>query len=230
MKKLSLLAAMLLPGLTLAQSLGTKSDVIKVPKTPMAAPAMPGGMELIQLLAAIVIVGLIIKFVLPKFIKAGKFNRKAKSIEIEESMGVGSGQVHVVRVHGRRLVVGCTTSSMTLLAELNAWPLEEEASEAAKTESAKPEEPAFFDILDEQMEDPFEKKLEASRRLSSPEFAVIEVEKPASDEMSLEEAEALLTSANKRAGLESPQPAPAPKVQEEDEILAALDRISRLGA
>lgn len=80
------------------------------------------------------------------------------------------------------------------------------------------------------MEDPFEKKLEASRRLSSPEFAVIEVEKPASDEMSLEEAEALLTSAKKRAGLESPQPAPAPKVQEEDEILAALDRISRLGA
>lgn len=77
---------MLLPGLTLAQSLGTKSDVIKVPKTPMAAPAMPGGMELIQLLAGIVIVGLIIKFVLPKFIKAGKFNRKAKSIEIEESM------------------------------------------------------------------------------------------------------------------------------------------------
>ena len=119
---------------------------------------------------------------------------------------------------------------MTLLAELNAWPLEEEAPAPAVVETAKVEEPAFFDLLDEQMEDPFEKKLEASRRLSSPEFAVIEVEKPASDEMSLEEAEALLTSAKKRAGLDNPQPAPAPKIQEEDEILAALDRISRLGA
>jgi len=99
----------------------------------------------IQMMLALAVVGALIRYGLPKL--APLFSKKlstplGSSLRIEESASFGAGQICVVQVRGRTLLVGATASSIEMLVDLT----EDDRREAS--------EPAFFELLDEQQRSP----------------------------------------------------------------------------
>jgi flagellar biogenesis protein FliO len=184
MKRLLSLIA-LAPTAVFAQAFGTKKDL------PTSAGAASGpavqGMDILQMLLALAVVGILLKWGLPKLL--GKFNgwkssQNKSGMTITESIAVGAGTVQIVEVRGRTLLLGATPTQINFLADLTV-------SAPVETEE---EIPAFFDILDEEMENP------SVSDKPHPAFAIIETEvddEPA-DNMSLDEAARLLEQAKKR--------------------------------
>lgn len=118
--------------------LGTKGDT-----TSAFQPTQSGGGNWIQMILALVIVLGAMKFVLPKLMSpkllaklGGKFSTGLNSeIQIEESASFPGGNLHLVTIRGRSLLLGTTASSITTLADLGMKPENNPGD-------------AFMDILD----------------------------------------------------------------------------------
>lgn len=112
----------------------TKSDMVT--SGPTGGSSGPGLMPIVQLVVAMVIVVAILKVALPKLIPnlKTKFNGSLSgTIKIEESATFSGGQLLVVNVQGRKLLLGSTPQNLTCLADLT---------------STKKEDPAFFELVD----------------------------------------------------------------------------------
>jgi flagellar biogenesis protein FliO len=156
------------------QSLGTKRDIATGTGSGSGPIVQP--MDLVQMLVAVALVGALVKWVLPKAV--AKLGRRistpvGSTIELEESASFGGGQLQIVSVRGRTLLLCVASTGVTCLADLT------EATAAAGSL-----EPAFFDVLDS----------------SDPARAVVSADAPESDEegMSMDEAVALISTARSR--------------------------------
>jgi flagellar biogenesis protein FliO len=121
---------------------GTKQDPI--PSAPVAGAPNMGYMPMLQMLLALGIVLVLIKFVLPKFM--GKLSKKfvAKSgggILIEDTASFAGGQLYVVSVRGKSLLLSASQSGVSCLADLT------EARPRA-------EQPLFMDMLQRETYEP----------------------------------------------------------------------------
>ncbi len=131
---------LMLPAMALAQSLGTKTD-IKTQDSNVGQPIVQP-MDMIQMIAAVVIVGLLIKWVLPKIV--GKFGKRMSTplgsiIEVQESIPFGAGQLQIIQVRNKSLLLCVTATGANLIADLTETE--------SKDHCANPPE-AFFDMLD----------------------------------------------------------------------------------
>lgn len=123
--------------------LGTKQGASTV-----AAPPTSGGlglMSFIQMIAALAIVLLLLKFVLPKV--AGIMNKKLVTplgsvIRIQESAAFAGGTLYVVQAKSKTLLLSVATSGVTCLADITDGP---------KTE---PEVKTFQEMVEEEIETP----------------------------------------------------------------------------
>lgn len=123
---------------TWAQELGTKKDLATKPTTAEQPLVQP--MDLLQMLVALLIVGALVKWVLPKVI--GKLGRRlstpvGSSITVEESASFGAGQLQIVTARGRTLLLCVTGQGVNCLADLT---VQDNAPQSQKD--------AFIDFLD----------------------------------------------------------------------------------
>lgn len=121
----------------LAQTLGTKPDLVVQP-TSRAAVGFP---ELLQLLVAVGIVLALLKWLMPKALE--KLNRRVGSptggsLAVEESLSLGTTQLHVVRVGEKRLLLASGSSGVQCLTDLGV-------DETPESKDA----PTFFEMVDE---------------------------------------------------------------------------------
>lgn len=119
---------------------GTKADPSP---SPTQAPGL-GFMPFLQMMFALGIVLVLVKFLMPKLL--GGLNKKivAKSgggIEIEESATIGGGQLYVVNVRDKSLLLCASQSGVTCLTELGP-------------KKPKVEQPLFMDILQQETAQP----------------------------------------------------------------------------
>ncbi|MBS1723223.1 MAG: flagellar biosynthetic protein FliO [Armatimonadetes bacterium] len=154
------------------QSLGTKSDIV-VDSAKQAGPIVQPW-DMIQMVLAVGIVAALLKWVLPKAI--GKFGKRlttpvGSGIQIEESANFGAGQLQVVSVRGKTLLIAVTAQGASCLADLSETRVPD-----------KPEPDAFFDILDK----------------ADPAKAVVTTPEPEEEGMSMEQAVALISAAQSR--------------------------------
>jgi flagellar biogenesis protein FliO len=143
------LTGILLPAFLLAQetnnSLGTKGDLIKpeAPATQAAGPNL-GFAQFLPMIVALIIIFVLLKFVAPKLI--GKFNKRLTTplnspIILEESANFATGNLQVVSVRGKSLLLAITPQGVTCLAEV---------PNKAQEDSV----PAFFELLDKESVEP----------------------------------------------------------------------------
>ncbi|MCO5297977.1 MAG: flagellar biosynthetic protein FliO [Fimbriimonadaceae bacterium] len=136
MRTHSFAALMVLATSAGAQDLGTKPDPLT-----SAAASSGGGlglMALVQMLIALGIVLAVVKWALPRF--ASSFNKRlapgvGSPIKIEESAAFAGGNLYVVSVRGRDLLLASSQAGVSCLADLT--PAE-----------TRPEAPAFGDLLE----------------------------------------------------------------------------------
>jgi hypothetical protein len=153
---------------------GTKSDVIK---TSTQSPTGMGMMPFFQLMVALGVVLLVLKFVLPKFVT--KLNKRlvtgsGSGIKVEESAAFAGGNLYIVNARGKTLLLSVATSGVNCLADLTE-------------PQAKPEGPTFIEILEQASAQPEEVEL----------LPVPEAIAPAED-MLLEDVHRLLEGARTR--------------------------------
>lgn len=135
-----------------AQYMGTKAD--SATTSVQGAPGI-GVMPLFQMLIALGIVLVLLKFGLPKI--AGKLNKKLVTninggIKIEESANFAGGSLYVVSARSKTLLLSVAQSGVTCLADLT-------------DNTTKPTEaPVFMEILDVAKQNP-----------DLPSFAAVEV-------------------------------------------------------
>jgi len=115
---------------------GTKQDLV-LPKS--EAPAMVNGMQLVQMIVALAVVIFLLKWGLPKVL--GKINSRlttsvGSSIRVEESASFAAGNLYVVSVRGKTLLLSASPQGVSCLADIT------------EDKAAKKEEPAFFEMLD----------------------------------------------------------------------------------
>ncbi len=119
------------------QGIGTKPDLV-VRGTQNASAI--GLMDMVQMVVALGIVFVLLKWALPKVIS--KMNKRivakdGSSIEIEESASFGGGNLQIVTARGRTLLLAVSQAGVTCLADLT-----ERKAEAQK------DAPAFFELVD----------------------------------------------------------------------------------
>ncbi|MBL8049409.1 MAG: flagellar biosynthetic protein FliO [Chthonomonas sp.] len=99
-----------------------------------------GGVPVIQTIFAVLIVIGLLKLVLPRLMphlaKSKIQTSLGSTIAVEETATLPGGQLMVVKVRGRSLLIGQTTANMTLIADLTA------------EEATAMQEPAFFELVD----------------------------------------------------------------------------------
>ncbi|MEQ1933131.1 MAG: hypothetical protein ABL962_04535 [Fimbriimonadaceae bacterium] len=127
-----------LPGLASAQSLGTKADFAG--KT--ATSTGPG--PFIQMILALGVVLLLLKFALPKL--AGKLHKKIvtplnSSLKIEESAQFAGGALYVVSARNKAMLLSVSSTGVQYLADLTDG-------------QPKPEPPLFMEVLQQEVERP----------------------------------------------------------------------------
>lgn len=178
----STLALWALASLSFAQDLGTKRDPVS------SAPASTGPIvrptDLIQMLIALAVVGFLVKWAIPKVI--GRLGRRiatpvGSTINLEESASFGGGQLQIVTVRGKTLLLCVATTGVTCLADLTDQG------------QAPVQEPVFFDILES----------------ADPTKAVVTTLPGEDDEdpaMSMDDAMALIAAAKSR--IEAPTESP----------------------
>lgn len=250
LRPFALLSFLAAAGISAAQTtaLGTKPDITSAPA---AGGALVGPMEIVQLLAALGLVGALLKWGLPWIISKSRNGKTGKGlVRVEESVPVGPGQLHVVEVEGRRLLVGSTAQTISLISELNIphITIQQPGFASEQIDDA----PAFFEMVDERLQEPEPApEPKAKRQVVKGKAAVVKEVVPDDDEggLDFEQALALITSAKRRSGIAEASPsaaaeaAPAAKpakaktvkhkpaaTQEltEEEIHAALERIKTL--
>lgn len=97
-----------------------------------------GFMALVQMVVALAIVLVVVKYALPKF--ASTFNKRlatgtGSSIKVEESAAFAGGNLYVVSVRGKELLLSASASGVVCLADLTEGP-------------SKPEPLGFDDLLE----------------------------------------------------------------------------------
>ncbi len=131
------LIAVCLTGLTFAQDgiLGTKHDSL------VASSNQGGGigvMPIVQMVVALGIVMLLLKFALPRMV--GKMNKKlttgaTSALNIEESATFAGGTLYIVRARSKTLLLSVSTQGVNCLADIT------ETTPEPKTE------PDFEDLI-----------------------------------------------------------------------------------
>jgi len=119
---------------------GTKADTAP---SPSQTPGL-GFMPLLQMMLALGIVLVLIKYVLPKLL--GGINKKlvtksGSGIDIEETASFAGGQLYVVSVRGKTLLLGSSQAGVACLADLGP-------------KKSKTEQPLFMEMLDKETEHP----------------------------------------------------------------------------
>ena len=107
---------------------GMKAD----PLTSGASASGSGGvgfMALVQMVVALAIVQVVVKYALPKF--ASTFNKRlatgtGSSIKVEESAAFAGGNLYVVSVRGKDLLLSASASGVVCLADLTEGPTQSE--------------------------------------------------------------------------------------------------------
>lgn len=143
MKGLSALAFVLAAGFASAGEFGTKSDPIGAGVTSTASTGL-GLMPFMQMLVALGIVLLLIKFVLPKAVN--KLNKRLvtgvnSTINIEESAAFAGGNLYVVTARNKTMLLSVHASGVNFLADLSE-------------PNTQPDPPLFMDILDREEQKP----------------------------------------------------------------------------
>lgn len=142
MTKRALLAAFLMPVLCSAQKFGTKAEPVG---GAAATAASPGVMPFVQLLFALGIVFVLVKYALPRFlIKATQkgFGSSA-GIKLEESMPIPGGALHVINARGKSLLIATHSTGVSLISELGSTTQEPIFLDVLAAEAERPEPPIF---------------------------------------------------------------------------------------
>lgn len=132
----------------LSQDIGAKKDLV-VQHTTQPSGSGVNIWQFAPMMVALGIIFFLLKFALPKVM--GKFNKTLSTpfdspILLQESASFATGSLQVVTVRGKSLLLAVTPQGVSCLTELNA-----------KVEDNSP--PAFFEILDQESEQPKEQKL-----------------------------------------------------------------------
>ncbi|MFM9873831.1 MAG: flagellar biosynthetic protein FliO [Fimbriimonadaceae bacterium] len=142
------ISGILAPAFLLAQKtttdLGTKGDLIKPEATAQATGPNIGFTQFLPMLVALAIIFILLKFVAPKMI--GKFNKRLTTtlnspIILEETASFATGNLQVVTVRGKSLLLAITPQGVTCLSEV-------------PNKAPEDPTPAFFELLDRQSVEP----------------------------------------------------------------------------
>lgn len=180
MKKFAAISAALVPVIGFAQEktfAGTKKDIIAAPLSGGATTM--GVMQLVQMLFAIGIVFVLIKYLLPKIAtRVGKkLNTKlGAGIKVEETASFGGGMLYIVEARGHTLLLSVGAQGVSCLADLTEKPKQEEPFVSFKElvdEQPVQEEAEFKAVVqviedaDEQPKDQALEAIEALRRFAN---------------------------------------------------------------
>lgn len=120
---------------------GTKRDIVTTPSGSSGLGVMP----LVQLLLALTVVFVLIRYLLPKVVsRVGKrlVTKVGGAIKIEESASFGGGMLYVVEARGKTLLLGVGTQGIACLADLTDKSPQEDQTQT------------FGELLDQQPEAP----------------------------------------------------------------------------
>lgn len=177
MKRLAGLAVGCLPLWASAQQTsfpGTKKDILVAP-TSSGSSAL-GVLQLAQLLIALGVVFVVVRYLLPKL--AARMGRRLNTkigsdIKIEESASFAGGMLYIVQVRGKTLLISVGAQGVSCLADLTEKPKAEENFTTFKEiveSQPEPQEGAFEPKVEVEEEEPTaksaEEALEALRRLA----------------------------------------------------------------
>jgi flagellar biogenesis protein FliO len=215
-----------------AASLTGKSSPIPTPAP--TSPALIDFWGLAQLAVALGIVAALLKWGLPWVMKRMKSDSSAKgSIQVMESVSLGAAQLQLVKALDRTLLIGVTTQSTRLIADLSATSptsMAEAMAEPIEAKTASPvpqarptskidikideDDRAFFEMVDDAMEEepiivPQPKKTRKAPAKAVISRPVIQETTEEEEDMSFQQALALIQAAKKRSGLEEQEPLPA---------------------
>jgi flagellar biogenesis protein FliO len=121
-----------------------KPEIIQVPQQNPKASSGIGISEMLQMLLALGVVLLFLRYLLPKWmtrLHTRIQSRPNSSIQIEDSATFGSARIYVVHVKGKTFLLCAAAQGVHCLADLTNAP------ETAKRE--EPEAPLFFEMLDQ---------------------------------------------------------------------------------
>lgn len=126
-------------GTDLATDLGTKPDLTVSAQTSAPSGPVVGGMEIAQLVIVLGAIFLLLKFGLPKLI--AKYGKRISTpfdsgIQLQESANFGGGNLQVIKVRGKTLLLAVTQTGVNCLADLTDAPEQTDI------------DPAFFELLD----------------------------------------------------------------------------------
>ncbi|MBL8065375.1 MAG: flagellar biosynthetic protein FliO [Chthonomonadaceae bacterium] len=158
----------------IAQSLGTKKDIAT--SKPTASGPIVQPMDLIQMVVALAVVGFLVKWLVPKAVAF--FGKRittpiGSTIRLEESATFGGGQLQVVTVRGKALLLSVSSGGVSFLADLTE-------------EAPVNDPPLFMDVLDQ----------------ADPTNAIVS-EEPEEEEMSISEAIAMIQAAKEKSQSQS---------------------------
>lgn len=140
MRNVFILVGMVVAGTAAAQgNFGLKKDPISTPSSSSPIGMMP----MVQMLIALGLVYVMLRYLLPKFF--GKMNRKmsaatGSSLRIEESANFAGGSLYVVHAREKTLLLSVSTSGVTCLADL--------------TQPEKPQPPTFKEMVEQELKLP----------------------------------------------------------------------------
>lgn len=211
--------------------------------SPLAAPSTAPLVDfwgLAQLAVALGAVAALIKWGLPWVMKKMRTESSAKgSIQVLESVSLGAAQLQLVKALDRTLLIGMTAQSTRLIADLTGTghstlaqalaeaPTQQEPAPGTKIDLKVDEDDrVFFEMVDAAMEEEEEVKPQPKRVKKAAPRAVISrqviEEEEVSDDMTFQEALALIQAAKKRSGMAVEEPAPSkPRTRLPDPAKAA---------
>ncbi len=123
-----------------AQEFGLKPEITSPPiPTPVLTPA-----SLLQMLLALVLVALLLRFALPKLLQrlSGNAIPSTGRVVVLDATPTANGHLYLVKAIDRTLLLGVTSQSITVLSE---W--EDEKSPLHASPSQAEPSPAFQEIL-----------------------------------------------------------------------------------
>ncbi len=142
MRSIAAFATLLAAGAAMAVEsvgdLGAKPDIVL--RTGSAPASAVNGLAVAQMLVALIVVVGLLKWGLPKLI--GRMNGRiatsvGSSIKIEDSASFAAGNLYVVSVRGKSLLIAAGSHGVAFLADVT------------ESEGKSQEEPAFFELLDQ---------------------------------------------------------------------------------
>lgn len=146
MTRFPVIAALFAPIIAAGQQVAeSATEVLGRPDIVTQAESGPiiSYLDILKLTLAVAVVALIMKFALPAVMRkmGGRLAPGVgSSIKIEESATIANGNLYVVSVRGKTLLLAAATSGVTLLTDLTEGE--------RKEQQALADNPAFFEVLD----------------------------------------------------------------------------------